>query len=288
MKYVLWIVATLFLVVPAVGQTPEGCVRVYVNEDADQMPDAFGSGALISPTQVLTNWHVVKDRRRDRRNNDRAVEVRFPDGSRSFAAVVQQDETWDVALLQIHKVEHEPFPIGKRPDTGDEVTVQGFGWDYEYKPQTGLVSDTWMYPSNRINEADFFQVDKVRARQGDSGGPMTDPDGNLVGILYGASVATGDKSFTHGTTIDRIRKVFGSKFKPSREAVKNDNDGTDYILRGEKPDGQSKQQLRNDQVDSFRTPKAEDRPADNRIFVKPWRGRGSLGPGRPEHRWPYR
>ena len=276
MKRLMVMAVILLLTATASAETPEGAVRVYVNEDNDQMPDSFGSGALVSPTQVLTNWHVVKDRRRDRRNNNRAVEVRFPDGSRSFAAVIQQSETWDVALLQIHPVKFEPFPIGERPETDDTLTIQGFGWDYEFKPQTGKVSDTWMYPGNQQNNADFFEVLKVRARQGDSGGPVTDTHGNLVGILFGASTATGDDSYTHGTTIDRIRKVFGSKFKPSRVAV-NKNDGTDYILRGEKPNGESKQQLRDDQVDSVPKEEASDRSSDHRILIRPWRGRGHLG-----------
>ncbi len=261
---VLFLVTFAFAQLPTISQVvPESVVRIYVNENKDQAPDVYGSGVLISPTQVLTNWHVVKDRRKDRRKNNRAIQVRFADGSRRFAIVVRQDSIWDVALLSIHKTDMTPITVGSRPKTGEEITIQGLGPDYEYKPQTGILSDIEMYPESQPNNLDYVQILKVRARQGDSGGPLTDAQGNLVGLLYGASNFD-QRPYTYGTLIDRIQKVFGAKMKPSRYA-EADNDGNDYILRGKEQDGK-KQQLRNDPMGTFRPPKTNYWAPNHRIL----------------------
>lgn len=188
---------------------PSGAVRIYVYEDKDAFPDSYGSGAMISSTQVLTNYHVIEDRRK---NN--SVQVRFSDGSRCAAIVVASNKKWDIVLLKIHSTRVTPFKLGKRPRGGQNVTIQGFGSDYEYLAVQGTVSNQFFFPDEGDPE-DFFQVEGAVARQGDSGGPVTDKNGRLVGILFGShhNKDSGEK-FTLGVTIDRIRKVFGSKLQP--------------------------------------------------------------------------
>jgi len=234
MKQLFMILAALSVTTPTFAQlptvtqmVPESVVRIYVNENRDQIPDSYGSGVLISPTQILTNYHVVEDRRKDRRNNSRAVQVRFADGSRSYAVVISQNKLWDIALLGIHATKLTPITIGNRPKAGDKATIQGLGPDYEYKQQTGTVSDAKFHPEYHSDKTDYIEILEVRARGGDSGGPITDIHGNLGGLLHGASDQS-EKPYTQGTTIDRIRKVFGSKMKPSRVAE------SDYTLYKEK------------------------------------------------------
>lgn len=208
MKFLLILVATLFMATPAIAhpEFPAGTVRVYIYEDGDNLADSYGSGAIISPTLVLTNWHVVKDRRRTQ-----AIQIRFANGSRSFAIVLQQNKKWDVALLKIHATAMKPFMIGTRPKSGKRATIHGFGRDYEYIAGTGKVSKSFFGPTND-SAGDFFQVMGVVARQGDSGGPITDSRGNLIGILFGSNKGK-DGTYTMGVTIDRIKKVFGEKLK---------------------------------------------------------------------------
>lgn len=207
MKTLLLLVAS-FLVATSVfahPHCPSGAVRIYVYEDNDAFPDSYGSGAVISATQVLTNWHVVKDRRK---NNP--IKVRFPDGSRRAAIVVSSSEKWDIVILKIHSTQATPFKLGKRPQAGERVTIQGFGSDYEYIAAQGTVSNQFFFPAEN-DPGDFFQVEGVVARQGDSGGPVTDHNGHLIGILFASDT---DDKFTLGVTIDRIQKVFGSKLPP--------------------------------------------------------------------------
>lgn len=206
MKTLLLLLALLVAVpVFAHPHCPPGVVRIYVYEDGDQFADSYGSGAVISPTQILTNYHVVKDRRK---NN--SVQVRFSDGSRRGAIVIASSEKWDIVLLKIHLTPFTPLKLGERPQAGQNVTIQGFGSDYEYVAAAGTVSHQFFFPTEG-DPGDFFQVRGATARQGDSGGPVTDQDGRLVGILFASDA--GEK-FTLGVTIDRIRKVFGSKLSP--------------------------------------------------------------------------
>lgn len=208
MKALLILIASLFMVTPtnAHHDFPAGTVRVYVHEDGDNFADSYGSGAVISPTLVLTNWHVVQERR----GSSQSVQIRFADGSRRFATVLKQVKKWDVALLRIRATTMKPFVIGTRPKPGKRATIQGFGRDYEYVSRVGIVSKKFFGP-DQDSAGDFFEITGVVARQGDSGGPITDSRGRLIGILFGS---TDDKSdtYTMGVTIDRIRKVFGKKF----------------------------------------------------------------------------
>lgn len=207
MKALLILIASLFMVTPAIARhdSPEGAVRVYVYEDGDNLSDSGGSGAVVSPTLVLTNWHVVKDRRR----GNQSVQIRFTDGSRRFATVLQQSQRWDVALLKIRATTMKPFVLGSRPEAGKRATVQGFGRDYEYAALTGNVSKKFFAP-DEDSVGDFFQITGVVARQGDSGGPVTDSRGQLIGILFGSNKSESG-IYTMGVTIDRIRKVFGDR-----------------------------------------------------------------------------
>jgi S1-C subfamily serine protease len=203
---------------------PTGMVRVYIHETDDQFPDSFGSGALVSPTQILTNWHVVRDRRIDPIGQSRSVEIRFADGTRAYASVIKQDKTWDVALLKVRPVGFTPFTVGNSPEAGDKIAINGFGFDYEYKKGTGTRSQGRYYPDggDPAIDGDFFQLVGYAARRGDSGGPVTDKDGRLIGLLYGSNAK---ERLTMCVNIKRIRKVFGPLFCPQ---VTNHND---YNLR---------------------------------------------------------
>ena len=121
---------------------------------------------------------------------------------------------WFMVILKFHSTLYTLIALVKRPRGGQNVTIQGFGSDYEYVAASGTVSHQFFFPTED-DPGDFFQVKRAVARQGDSGGPIIDQNGRLVGILF-ASNST--EKFTLGVTIDRIRKVFGSKLQPHTPA----------------------------------------------------------------------
>lgn len=212
LTFVASLIVTLVIFnIPDSIEQREGVVRVYVYNDDDNRIDTYGSGTVISSTQVLTNWHVIEKGR-----DNLPVRIRFSDGTRCVAKIIHKDETWDMALLEFDRTDKcQPIEIGERPLSRTLATIHGFGFDYEYKAQTGTVSNVFYYPTGlTTNDADFFAVRNVLARGGDSGGPVTDMQGKLIGVLNRKDIIGHS---TRGITIDRIKKIFGSKFKKDND-----------------------------------------------------------------------
>ncbi|MEY3205028.1 MAG: Periplasmic serine endoprotease DegP precursor [Planctomycetota bacterium] len=139
-----------------------------------------GSGVLVaasgSTATVLTNWHVV-DEARD------GITVAWPDGSRAAAKLIAHDRVWDLAALVVARPVAEPVALAAQaPKIGDRLTIAGWGPKGVYLEQTGAVID---YVSPR--DVTHRQIVEMRAaaRNGDSGGPMFNADGELAGVLFG-------------------------------------------------------------------------------------------------------
>lgn len=197
---------------------PESLVRIYTHDTDGER--SYGSGAVLSSTRVLTNWHVIKDRRR----GTRPIQVRFADGSRRWATVNDISKKWDLALLAIRPTDMKPIELGSRPHIGQVVTIQGVGPDYEPLAFDGPVA-SFMRPDEQTIAGDYVEVSDAVARTGDSGGPITDADGKLIGVLFGSNDGTHPDRpglYTIGTTVDRIRKEFDLPH----------NKPNSYILRG--------------------------------------------------------
>jgi len=143
---------------------------------ASNTPKASGSGAFISTDGlVLTAAHVVQGALR--------VEVVTPTGSLS-AKVVRVDATNDVALLKCAGSNFIPLPIApsKAARAGTSVFTVGFpniqlqGFDPKLT-QGGISSQTGFQDDPRQ-----WQI-SVPIQPGNSGGPLCDENGNLIGIV---------------------------------------------------------------------------------------------------------
>ena len=196
------ILILLALCTSVLGQQPTGLVRVYCYQDEDNSIDNYGSGTVISPTRVLTNWHVVKKCR-----ETNPIQIRLFNNQRVAASIKSYAVIWDMALLETTSVLHvKPFETGDRPVPGMLATIHGLGTDYEYSTLAGVVSRTFRYPPVLTEEdCDFFVVKGALARPGDSGGPVLNLQGKLIGVLHATRNREGS---TQGITIDRIIKEF--------------------------------------------------------------------------------
>lgn len=139
-----------------------------------------GSGVLVSKTEtsgvVLTNWHVVRSYRN-------ALTVSWPDGTSSPATVVASDEAWDLAALVVPRPAADPVPIAAAaPKLGERLTIAGYGPAGSYLEQSGPVTD-YLSPTGK-HPRQFVEL-RAAARQGDSGGPILNSDGQLAGVLFG-------------------------------------------------------------------------------------------------------
>lgn len=171
-------------------------VRIIVKErDGESM----GSGSLIDIRDpfglVITNWHVIRDAAGD-------ITVVFPDGFKSAARIVKADRDWDLAALSIWRPPVKPLPIATvAPQPGDVLSIAGYG-SGDYRHVTGRCTQ-YQAPS----EKHPFEIVELsaEARQGDSGGPIFNEQGELAGVLFGSSNGT-----TSGSYAGRIQEFLGT------------------------------------------------------------------------------
>lgn len=144
--------------------------------DAPRQRQSLGSGFVISADgMVVTNNHVIEDADE--------ITVNFPDGLSLTAEVVGTDPQTDIALL---KVKHDaPLPFVGFGDSdgarvGDWVLAIGNPFGFAGSVSAGIIS-----ARNRdINAGrydDFIQTDAAINR-GNSGGPLFNMDGEVIGV----------------------------------------------------------------------------------------------------------
>ncbi len=156
------------------GRPPEA------EPDGGEAPrrDAIGSGFIVSGDgYIVTNNHVVAGAERVRVTlNDRRV---------FDARTVGLDEPSDLALL---KIEAEGLPRARFGDSdalrvGEWVLAIGSPFGLEFSAAAGIVSAKGrsMPTRSAYNYMSFIQSD-VAINQGNSGGPLFNLDGEVVGI----------------------------------------------------------------------------------------------------------
>lgn len=131
-----------------------------------------GSGFVIDDDgHLLTNEHVVRAAER--------VRVRFESGQEETAAVLAVDARRDVALLKISRSGTGGLPIRfDDPAIGAEVYAVGAPLDPSY---SATVSKGIVSALRTIDGEGWIQSD-VNVQPGNSGGPLLDDRGNIVGI----------------------------------------------------------------------------------------------------------
>ncbi|MHC4370216.1 MAG: S1 family peptidase, partial [Planctomycetota bacterium] len=138
----------LFVTIAHAATPPDFCVRVFVaDKDGSH---SMGSGTLLAPNLIVTNWHVVRDNRRGT-----AVKILFPDWSVSAGYVVLVDKAWDIAAISIPRVKVKPATLGDPPKKGDRLTVHGYGMGLPAQ-STGTLGH--FRAPNQKSPPDFVQI----------------------------------------------------------------------------------------------------------------------------------
>ena len=145
--------------------------------------DWSGTGWALKDGYVVTNHHVVE--------NANSIVCKFQRGGRLFeydAVVVATDEKHDLALIHITAPSFPGF--GELPyavkttlaDVGESVFVLGYPltdtMGDEIKLTTGIISSHSGYQGDKS----LYQI-SAPVQPGNSGGPMFDDQGNIVGIV---------------------------------------------------------------------------------------------------------
>lgn len=155
--------------------------RRYFNVPNDPQygePDRTGAGSGFiydSEGYILTNHHVVEDA-------DEII-IRMADRREFEAEIIGSDESSDIAVLKINAREALPYlKLGESESVkaGQWVAAIGSPFNFEQSVTAGIVSAKGR--SNRAQQyVPFIQTD-VAINRGNSGGPLLNMDGEVIGI----------------------------------------------------------------------------------------------------------
>jgi serine protease Do len=138
---------------------------------------ALGSGFVIHPSgYVITNAHVVE--------RSLSVQVRLASGRRLSGKVIGRDRRVDLALVKVEAPEALPvLPLGdsERLAVGELVLALGHPFGLEQTVSLGIVSRKGAPLQAAAPGFDFIQTDAA-VNPGNSGGPLVDMGGQVVGV----------------------------------------------------------------------------------------------------------
>ncbi|MGH3566519.1 MAG: MarP family serine protease [Pseudonocardia sp.] len=155
-----------------------------------------GTGFVIAPQMVMTNAHVVAG------TSDTSVEVVNRRGRtvELDATVVSYDPAVDVAVLRVPDLKAKPLAFTLAlARIGDDGIVLGYPLDGPFEPTAAKVRQRIDLRGPNIHDSGEVtrEVYTVRAvvRSGNSGGPMISPDGQVIGVVFGAALDDSETGF---------------------------------------------------------------------------------------------
>ncbi|MTE12251.1 MarP family serine protease [Nocardia aurantiaca] len=163
-----------------------------------------GSGFVVAPERIMTNAHVVA--------GTNSVSVDTARGPLS-ATVVLFDSSKDVAILAVPGLNAQPLELAPSDaSSGESSIVLGYPGGGRYTASAARVRETLnLKGPNIYRDADVKrEVYTIRGqvRAGNSGGPLVDTDGRILGVVFGAAVTDDDTGYV--LTLDEVRPELNS------------------------------------------------------------------------------
>jgi S1-C subfamily serine protease len=150
-----------------------------------------GSGFVVAPNRVMSNAHVVA--------GSESVTVEA-DGKTYDATVVSYDPSADISILDVPDLPSTPLQFDmQEAQTGTDAVVMGYPGGGEFTATPGRIREII-----QLNGPDIYHTTTVTrevytirgtVRQGNSGGPLIDRDGKVLGVVFGAAVDDADTGF---------------------------------------------------------------------------------------------
>jgi S1-C subfamily serine protease len=161
-----------------------------------------GTGFVIAKERVMTNAHVVAG------TSEVSVEV----GRGQFdATVVHYDPQTDIAILAVPDLDAPPLQFrSDEIDQGQDGIVLGYPLDGPYtasearvRERIRLLRGPDIYDAQTVTR-DVYTV-RAKVRSGNSGGPLVDPEGKVMGVVFGAAVDDQETGFV--LTVHQVADV---------------------------------------------------------------------------------
>jgi putative serine protease PepD len=154
---------------------------------------AEGSGLVVDKQgDIVTNHHVV--------DGASALEVRFADGTRASANVVGQDASSDLAVIKVAGVDSsklQPLTLAdsSKVQVGSGVIAIGSPYGLAGSLTVGVISalDRSIQAPNQATIGGAIQTD-APINHGNSGGPLLDTSGRVIGVNSQIESDSGDNS----------------------------------------------------------------------------------------------
>ncbi len=150
-----------------------------------------GTGFVIAPNRVMSNAHVVAG------SDSVTVEA---EGQTYDATVVSYDPNADISILDVPNLPQRPLVFAEQPaKSGTDAVVLGYPGGGEFAATPARVRETI-----ELNGPDIYRTTTVNrevytirgtVRQGNSGGPMINRSGQVLGVVFGAAVDDNDTGF---------------------------------------------------------------------------------------------
>lgn len=172
------------------GEKPEGNLEDlldFLRRQQRRPSSAVGSGFIVDKSgYILTNFHVVEDSSR--------ISVRLTSGEEFLAKIVGTDEETDLAVLKIETGRDLPFVKLGNSDAvrvGDWVLAIGSPFGLAQTVTAGIISQVQRETPYASQFQKFIQTDAAINR-GNSGGPLVNMDGEVIGVNSQIATSTGD------------------------------------------------------------------------------------------------
>jgi putative serine protease PepD len=167
----------------------QGVVDITVTQSTSK---AEGSGFVVDKRgDIVTNQHVV--------DGGGSIQVEFSDGRKADARVVGQDPSSDVAVIRVSVPSSvlQPLTFGdsSKVTVGDGVVAIGSPFGLSGSVTTGVVSalNRSITAPNRYTITGAIQTD-APINRGNSGGPLLDSHGDVIGVNSQIDSNSGDSS----------------------------------------------------------------------------------------------
>ncbi|MEM1057364.1 MAG: trypsin-like peptidase domain-containing protein [Bacteroidota bacterium] len=182
---------------PGGGSAPNGAPEPFERR-------GLGSGAFVrSDGYIVTNNHVIED----------ANEIRVVlfDGTELDAEVVGADPFSDLAVLRVDGGDFPSIPFGESDEVrvGQWVLAFGSPLDAELSNTvtSGIISSLGRYQGGQNSISNYIQTDAA-VNPGNSGGPLVNLRGEIVGINSAIATRTGTfNGISFAIPVDIVRNT---------------------------------------------------------------------------------